>query len=109
MQRCAFDDSRVYVGAAWAAFIASPASLEGKNTQTIYVHLKDGIDAHCANPRTAGAMILQEPTDQFYGDRTYRARDPEGHVWTFKQTGRRVSRAQAEQESGLKIEADDWP
>ena len=48
-------------------------------------------------------MILQEPTDQFYGDRTYRARDPEGHVWTFGQTVRHVSREEAEKESGLKI------
>ena len=30
---------------------------------------------------------------QFYGDRTYRARDPEGHVWTFGQTVRRSCRA----------------
>jgi uncharacterized glyoxalase superfamily protein PhnB len=49
-------------------------------------------------------VILQEPTDQFYGDRTYRARDPEGHVWTFGQTVRHVSGEEAEKESGLKIE-----
>jgi len=29
----------------------------------------------------AVAVILQQPTDQFYGDRTYSARDPEGHAW----------------------------
>jgi hypothetical protein len=45
-------------------------------------------------------------TDQFYGDRTYRARDPEGHVWTFAQTVRHVSREEAEKESGRKI--DGW-
>jgi hypothetical protein len=48
-------------------------------------------------------VILQEPTDQFYGDRTYRARDPEGHVWSFGQTVRVVSREEAEKASGLKI------
>ena len=36
--------------------------------------------------RAAGAEILQRPETQFYGDRTYRARDPEGHIWTFGQT-----------------------
>ena len=36
-------------------------------------------------------------------DRTYRAVDPEGHVWTFAQTVRQVTREQAEQASGLKI------
>lgn len=51
-----------------------------------------------------GAILVQEPADQFYGDRTYRARDPEGHVWTFGQTVRRVSREEAEKASGLKIE-----
>lgn len=99
-----FGDGTVYVGSEWAEFVASPASVGGKNTQTISVHLKDGIDAHCARARAAGAVILQEPTDQFYGDRTYRARDPEGHVWTFGQTVRQVSREEAEEASGLKIE-----
>jgi hypothetical protein len=26
------------------------------------------------------------PETQFYGDRTFRARDLEGHIWTFGQT-----------------------
>jgi uncharacterized glyoxalase superfamily protein PhnB len=97
-------DGLIFVGAEWADFIASPASVAGKNTQMIHVHLKDGIDAHCARAREAGAEILQEPADQFYGDRTYRARDPEGHVWNFGQTVRRVSREEAEEASGLEIE-----
>jgi uncharacterized glyoxalase superfamily protein PhnB len=103
-----FGDSLLYVGAEWAEFIASPAAVGGKNTQTIHVHLADGIDAHCARAKAASAVILQEPTDQFYGDRTYRARDPEGHVWTFAQTVRHVSREEAEKTSGLKIEAAGW-
>lgn len=103
-----FGDGMIQVGSEWAEFIASPAGLGGKNTQTIHIHLRDGIDAHCARARAAGAAILQEPADQFYGDRTYRARDPEGHVWTFGQTVRQVSRSEAEQASGLKIEAKEW-
>lgn len=99
-----FGDGLLMVGAEWADFTASPMSLGGKTTQTVHVHLKDGIEAHCATARAAGAEILQEPEDQFYGDRTYRARDPEGHVWTFGQTVRAVSREDAEKASGLKIE-----
>jgi uncharacterized glyoxalase superfamily protein PhnB len=99
-----FGDGRIYVGSEWADFCASPASAGGKNSQSIHVHLKDGIDRHCARAKAAGAVILQEPTDQFYGDRTYRARDPEGHVWTFGQTVRQVTREEAERASGLKIE-----
>ncbi len=99
-----FGDGYIMLGAEWADFIASPVSLEGKNTQAIHVHLEDGIDAHCERARAAGAVILQEPTDEFYGDRTYCARDPEGHVWTFGQTVRHVSREEAERVSGLTIE-----
>jgi hypothetical protein len=50
------------------------------------------------------AEIIQAPADQFYGERQYRARDPEGHVWTFAQTIRVVPREEAEQLSGLSIE-----
>ena len=99
-----YGDGYIMLGAEWAEFIASPASVGGKNTQAIHVHLADGIDAHCERARAAGAVILKEPADEFYGDRTYRARDPEGHVWTFGQTVRRVTREEAERVSGLKIE-----
>ena len=99
-----FGDGYLMLGSMWADFVASPKSIGGKNTQIIHVHLQDGIDAHCAHAKAAGAEILQEPEDQFYGDRSYRARDPEGHVWTFSQTVRHVTREEAEQASGLKIE-----
>jgi len=99
-----YGDGYIMLGAEWAEFVASPASVGGKNTQAIHVHLADGIDAHCERARAAGAVILKEPADEFYGDRTYRARDPEGHVWTFGQTVRHVTREEAERMSGLKIE-----
>lgn len=103
-----FGDSRLMVGSEWAEFIASPASVGGKNTQILHVHVAQDVEAHCARAKAAGAIILQEPTDQFYGDRTYRARDPEGHVWTFAQTVRQVSREDAERATGLKIESVEW-
>lgn len=99
-----FGDGILMIGAPWAEFVGTPAQTGGRNTQMVHVQLTDGIDAHCARARAAGAEILQEPEDQFYGDRTYRARDPEGHVWTFGQTVRQVSRADAEKTSGLEIE-----
>ncbi len=99
-----FGDGIIYVGSEWTNYTASPSSTGGKNTQSVHIHLKDGLDAHCARARAAGATIVQEPEDQFYGDRTYRAKDPEGHVWTFGQSVRYVSREDAEKASGLKIE-----
>jgi uncharacterized glyoxalase superfamily protein PhnB len=64
----------------------------------------DGLDAHCERARAAGAVIVREPEDQFYGDRVYSAMDPQGHVWTFGQAVRRVTREDAEKVSGFKIE-----
>ncbi|PTE10301.1 VOC family protein [Mesorhizobium helmanticense] len=99
-----FGDCYIIVDSEWADYVASPASVSGKNTQSVYVRLKDGLDAHCEQARAAGAKIVQEPTDRFYGERQYRARDPEGHVWTFTQTIRSVPREEAERLSGLRIE-----
>lgn len=51
----------------------------------------DDVDAHCARARSAGAEIVTEPADQFYGDRTYNALDPEGQLWFFHTRVRDVS------------------
>jgi len=99
-----FGDGYIIVDSEWADYVASPASVSGKNTQSVYIRLKDGLDAHCEHARAKGAEIIQEPADQFYGERQYRARDPEGHVWTFTQTIRAVSREETERLGGLRIE-----
>lgn len=101
-----FGDSYVMVGPEWYDSMVSPMSSGGRCTQTIHVDLKSGpgVDAHCVRAEAAGAQILMIPTDQFYGDRVYRARDPEGHVWVFGQTMRTVSREEAQQATGLDIE-----
>ena len=99
-----FGNGYMMLGAEWADFIASPASVGGKNTQVIHVQLEEGIDAHCERARATGRVILKQPTAEFYGGRTYRARAPEGRVWTFGQTARHVSREEAERVSRFKIE-----
>lgn len=99
-----FGEGYIIVDSEWAGHIASPASIGGRNTQSVYVRLEEDIDAHCDRARAAGAEIVEEPADHFYGERQYRARDPEGHVWTFTRTVRVVSREEAEQLSGLRIE-----
>lgn len=102
-----FGDGYIMVGGHWADWARSPAAVGGVNTQSLHVHLTEDLDAHCERARAAGARIVQEPADQFYGDRTYRAADTEGHNWTFAHTVRRVSREEAEQATGLTI--DGWP
>jgi uncharacterized glyoxalase superfamily protein PhnB len=97
-------DGVVMIGGEWADWTRSPASLGGKNTQRVHVRIERGIDEHCVRARQAGAKILMEPTDQFYGDRSYIAADLEGHYWTFSQSVRDVSKAEMESATGLKFE-----
>ncbi|HUF73149.1 MAG TPA: VOC family protein [Gammaproteobacteria bacterium] len=100
---------RLMVGAEWSEWAKSPRSVGGANTQSLHVDLEEDVDAHCARAREAGATIVAEPENQFYGMRTYRAVDPEGHVWTFGEWVEEMpSREAAEKASGLKIEAKDW-
>ncbi len=104
-----FLDAPVTIGGEWSgdvlggAKMTAPASLGGAGAQFIRIALPDGLDAHCARARAAGARITAEPEDQFYGARTYRAMDPEGHIWNFGQEVRRVSGDEMEAASGLTI------
>jgi uncharacterized glyoxalase superfamily protein PhnB len=105
-----FQGSGFDIGGEWAspeligpAALKSPASLGGVGTQFVRVSLEGDLDAHCARARAAGARITQAPANEFYGARTYRALDLEGHVWTFQQTLEDVSLAEMERRSGLSI------
>lgn len=99
-----FDNGLVMIGNEWTEKHRSPNSIGGLNTQTVHVQLDSDIDAHCERARKAGAEILAEPENQFYGDRTYRARDPEGHIWTFGQTVEVIEPEVWEKTSGLKAQ-----
>jgi uncharacterized glyoxalase superfamily protein PhnB len=100
-----YGDGYVMIGEPWAGFTATPGQCAGKNTQMVHVQLRDGIDAHCERAKKAGAVIQQEGEDQFYGDRTYRAMDPGGHVWTFGQTVKQMTSDEWDAASeGLKTE-----
>jgi uncharacterized glyoxalase superfamily protein PhnB len=52
---------------------------------SVMVRIPD-VHAHCAHATAHGAAILQPPADHPYGERSYTARDPGGHRWTFTQT-----------------------
>lgn len=99
---------RLMIGGEWSDWTRSPASGDGRNSSSVHVAVARDIDAHCERARAAGARIVVEPSDQFYGDRTYRCVDPEGHHWTFAMHVRDVTRAEAEAASGTKIHAPSW-
>ena len=48
----------------------------------VYLVVAD-VDAHHARAAGAGAGIVYPPEDTEFGTRRYRARDPEGHEWSF--------------------------
>ena len=56
----------------------------GHATQNLYVDVAN-VDKHYARAVKAGARVVEEPKDTFYGARRYGAEDLEGHVWYFAQ------------------------
>jgi uncharacterized glyoxalase superfamily protein PhnB len=56
----------------------------GHATQNLYVDVDD-VEEHYARAVKAGATIIEEPKDTFYGARRYGAEDLEGHRWYFAQ------------------------
>ena len=100
-----FGDGLIYVGSEWTDYRRQPG-VGRRQEYAVDPYPSEGRDRRALRPRPRGRRRdrAASPTDQFYGDRTYSARDPEGHVWTFGQTVRHVSREEAEKASGLKIE-----
>lgn len=47
---------------------------------SVHLHVNDA-DVMAARAVAAGATLLMPPTDQFYGERSARLRDPFGHTW----------------------------
>ncbi len=69
--------------------LVSPQGLENRHMQlTCYV---DDVEAHHARAAEAGATIVEAVSDQFYGDRNYRAVDCEGNRWIFSQRVKEMS------------------
>ena len=88
-----YGDGVIMVGCEYPAWdwCKSPASAGGKNTQSIHLQVESGLDALFERARQAGAKVLREPVDQFYGDRSAMVADPEGHIWSFGQTLKEMS------------------
>jgi len=59
----------------------SPKQL-GQVTQHLYVRIDD-VDVLFERATKAGAIVLETPADQAYGDRRCGLEDPEGHRWYF--------------------------
>lgn len=54
----------------------------GQATQNLYIQVPDA-DKQFARAKKAGAKVLREPEDTFFGHRRFGVADPEGHEWYF--------------------------
>lgn len=69
--------------------LVSPASIDGKNTQSIMFYVDDVV-ALCERARAAGGTVTYEPTvsdygEEYWADKSCQIRDLEGHHWWFAQ------------------------
>ncbi len=85
----AIGDAYVMIGPAGSHAIASPCQV-GASTESLMVYV-DHIDDHFERARANGARIISPPGDQYWGDRRYECKDPEGHLWIFHERTRQVS------------------
>ncbi len=69
--------------------ILGPQSLGGTGT-SIHLHVAN-TDAVADRAVAAGATLVREPMDQFYGERSCSIRDPFGHEWSVGQEIEKVS------------------
>lgn len=76
----------------WSRHTVEPAAMTtgGAAEIAMMVGSAVAVDETCADWRTRGVAILQEPTDLDFG-RTFTARDPDGHrlrvFWPFPEEG----------------------
>ena len=59
-----------------------PDEIGGVETQSCYL-VVDGIEAHCARAKAAGADIVLDIKEAAFGAGGYSCRDLEGHIWNF--------------------------
>lgn len=70
----------------------SPEFKGPANGFSFYVSTPEGVavEEMFDTIKGAGAMITEEVTDQFWGDRTFRFADPDGYVWMVAQKVREM-------------------
>jgi uncharacterized glyoxalase superfamily protein PhnB len=66
----------------FSKLMKTPEEIGGCETQSCYI-IVDDADAHYRQAKAAGAQIVLELRDEFYGGREYTCRDLEGHIWSF--------------------------
>ena len=81
-----------------ARIMLGPAQGEvGAPGLELYIKLEDGIDDYYRSVTSGGVDIADDLHDQFWGDRTFTVRHPDGYRIMFAQTVRDVTMAEVQQ------------
>jgi uncharacterized glyoxalase superfamily protein PhnB len=94
-------DGLIGISSSGGHDVYSPKSV-GKVTQSVKVYVDD-VDRHFELAKAAGARIVTEIDEGFWGGRYYRALDPEGHLWEFSQIGRELAAEDWKLPPGIKM------
>ncbi len=83
-------NTRLYISdedQEWHAY----AMPEGASASCLFAIATDDCDAAFAKAAEAGAEVLSEPTDHFWGMRSAMVRDPYGYRWSLGQVTEELS------------------
>jgi uncharacterized glyoxalase superfamily protein PhnB len=83
--RLRIGNHRIQMRAGEGCFTIAEGNITPNHSMTMQVRIEDVL-GHCERSRKAGAKILTEPTDHFYGERQYNVEDFYGHQWDFTET-----------------------
>jgi PhnB protein len=78
----AIGGATVMIEGEWEGIVSQPPRPDGSSPVVLYVYVED-VDSVVQRATAAGATVLMEVEDRFWGDRTGRIVDPAGHVWTI--------------------------
>jgi uncharacterized glyoxalase superfamily protein PhnB len=97
-------DGLIGVSTSGGHDVYSPKGV-GKVTQSVKVYVDD-VDRHFEQAKAAGARIVTEIEEGFWGGRYYRAMDLEGHLWEFSQIDRELAAKDWKLPPGIKMGAE---
>ncbi len=89
------DGAQMHLGNAWIMLSrarpgrSTPAQL-GCYTQGLTVFIDD-VEEHCEKAKSAGAKIVEDLNETFYGEFQYGVLDLDGHHWLFSRHARDVT------------------
>jgi uncharacterized glyoxalase superfamily protein PhnB len=85
VERLQIGDHRAQLSFGAGSLVVTQKSPESNASFSVMVRVDD-IDRHYEQTKSAGARILNPPTDYPYGERQYTVEDPGGHRWIFSET-----------------------